>query len=117
MPLLVEVARGDLRLLEPLLDLLALPLATEAALLCAVTLLAWLAASTALGLYGIAGLLTMLLYVLVAASLAPAPVRALAALAGAPAYMFWKLLMIPRTRLTARSGTAWVRTKRNTEGK
>ena len=115
LPLLKEVAGGHLHMLEPLLDLMALPLATEGALLVGIVLCGWLASSGALLGYGLIGIATLLLYVVVAALVGPSPTRTLTALASAPGYLFWKLLMIPRTRLAARSGAAWVRTRRNTE--
>ena len=114
-PLAAKVATGRLHLLEPLLDLLALPLATGAALLAAAALLGWLTAVPWLLAYALLGLATLILYALVAAALGPRPARTLAALAQAPAYLAWKLLMIPRTRLAARGKTAWIRTPRNDE--
>ena len=113
MPLLREVALGHFRLLEPLLDLTAVPLATEAALLAAIVLCGWLAASAPLVTYGLTGIAALLFYVIVSALLGPSPTRTLAALAAAPGYLFWKLLMIPRTRLAARRDATWIRTKRN----
>ena len=115
--LLGKVLRGQARMLEPLLDLLALPLATEGALLIAVLAFGGLARSGALLAYGSAGVLSVLLYVVAAALLGPSPGRTLAALAAAPGYVLWKILMIPRTRLAARGGAAWVRTRRNVEDK
>ncbi len=115
LPLARKVIAGRLRLAEPLLDLLALPLATEGGLLCLVILCGWLGELRPLLAYGVAGLLTLAGYVCAAALLAPSPARSLAALASAPGYVLWKILLIPRTRLAARSGAAWVRTKRNTE--
>ena len=118
-PLVHKVLRGQLRMLEPLLDLLALPLASEAVLLVAIALCAplctWPAASIALSLYAAAGLVSVALYLIVAALLGPSPRSSLAALTAAPTYMLWKILLIPRTRLAARSNATWVRTKRNLE--
>ena len=114
-PLLREVLRGNLRLLEPLLDLLALPLATECVLLALALLLSFAAHLVWLSIYASLGLFAVLLYLLVAASLAPEPLRTLQALAAAPAYLAWKILLIPRTRLAARRNAAWVRTRRNAE--
>jgi len=111
--LALEVLRGQLKMLEPLLDLLAVPLATEAALLI-LTLTCGLAAHISLlAAYGAVGIATLVLYVVVAASLGPNTSGTLQALAAAPAFLAWKILMIPRTRLAARSDAAWVRTERN----
>jgi len=113
--LLGEVLRGRLRMIEPLLDLLALPLTTEAALLVLGLAMGIGAHLRWLTLYSVAGLCTLVLYVVAAALLGPEPVRALGALASAPAFLVWKVLMIPRTRLAARGDAAWVRTRRNVE--
>ena len=108
-PLLREVFGGHPRMLEPLLDLISLPLATVAGLLLVSLLppLLWLR------VYAVFGLLTLVLYVLVAASLGPDPGKTLQALARAPGYMLWKLALLPKTRLAARHNSAWVRTARN----
>jgi len=112
-PLAREVLRGRLRMIEPLLDLLAVPLATEAALLI-LTLTAGLAAHLYLLVaYGVVGSAVLALYVTVAATLGPDPWKTLRALASAPAFLAWKVMMIPRTRLAANSDAAWVRTERN----
>jgi GTP:adenosylcobinamide-phosphate guanylyltransferase len=109
--LLRSVLRGRRRMIEPLLDLLALPLATQTALLvlAAVLPVLWLR------LYAALGLAASALYILVAASLSPDPAGSVRALAAAPGYLFWKLLMIPRTRLAARKDATWIRTQRNAE--
>ncbi len=107
------VAAGNLRLAEPLLDLLALPLATEAALLAAALLLAIFAAIPWLGFYSIFALGTLILYVVVAATLGPEPARNLRALLAAPGYLVFKAAMIPATRRAARKDADWVRTERN----
>ena len=114
-PLALEVLRGRLRMLEPLLDLLALPLATEAALVILILSgglaahISWLAA------YGCLGLASIALYVIVAARLGPEPGATLGALASVPGFLIWKVMMIPRTRLATRADASWVRTARNSE--
>lgn len=112
-PLLKSVLHGRLRMVEPLLDLLAQPLATQVGLL----VLAAFIPVPWLRLYAVAAITGAVLYILVAASLSPDPGDALRALAAAPRYLVWKLLMSPRTRLTARKDAAWVRTQRNAETK
>ena len=110
------MAAGNLRLAEPLLDLLALPLATEAALLFAALLLSMLAAIPWLGFYSTFALGALVLYVGVAATLGPEPARNLRALLSAPAYLLFKAAMIPATRRAAKKDAAWVRTERNQSG-
>ncbi|SNS47654.1 Glycosyltransferase, catalytic subunit of cellulose synthase and poly-beta-1,6-N-acetylglucosamine synthase [Granulicella rosea] len=110
-PLTVQVLQGRWRMLEPLLDLLALPLATQVMLLIAAVILPVGWART----YGLIGLAATVAYMLVAAFLGPEPGQTLRALASAPGYMVWKLMMIPKTRAASRQNAAWVRTKRNIE--
>ncbi len=112
-PLLREVLRGRLAMLEPLLDLRALPLATEAALLLGALGLALVGRLPWLVVYSAGGLGAILLYVLASATLGPEPGATLRALAAVPGYMAWKVMMIPRTRLASRRDAAWVRTARN----
>lgn len=107
------VAAGELRLAEPLVDLLALPLATQMALLLGALLLSGLAAIPWLGAYSVLALGTVVLYVVTAAALGPQPARALRALLAAPGYLLFKLTLLPATRRAAHRDSAWVRTERN----
>ncbi len=109
LPLLKDVLRGRWRMVEPLADLVSLPLAAGAALLVLGLLLPvfWVR------LYAVTGLLVLLLYVVVSASFAASPGLAFKALASAPGYMLWKRAILPRTRSAARKNAAWVRTERN----
>lgn len=102
-------------MLEPLLDLLALPLATEAALLILILTSGLAAHIPWLAWYGVVGCASIGLYVLVAAMLGPQPGATLGALASVPGFLIWKVMMIPKTRLAARADAAWVRTARNSE--
>ena len=107
--LLRQVLRGRLSLTEPLLDLLALPLATQLPVLllaCALPLL-WLR------VYSVVGLFSAVLYLAVSCFLGPGSQTTFKALLAVPGYMFWKVIMIPRTLLAARHNTVWVRTERN----
>ena len=108
-PLLAQIFHGHLRMLEPLLDLLCLPLAWNVLLLLtslALPLL-WLR------LYAVIGLLSFVLYVVVAACLDSEPYESLRILLSVPGYLIWKLAQIPRTRRAARMDASWVRTQRN----
>ncbi len=106
--LLGAVARGRLRLLEPALDLLLLPLAFHAGLL--LLCLAW--PSATVSQCGAAGLLVLTLHVAAALDVGEASLRDLRALAIAPGYLAWKLLRLPATLLQARGDAPWVRTAR-----
>ena len=105
-PLLSEVLRGRMCLVEPLLDLLSLPLATVVVLLLLATL-------TPARIYAGLGLEIIGLYILIAALLGGEPLRDLAALVQAPFYLAFKIANLGRTRRAARSDAAWVRTERN----
>ena len=109
-----RVLHGQARSLEPLLDLLALPLATEAGLLALVLVSGVAARSPWLLGYGLLGFASIALYVIVAALLGPSPAATLGALAAAPGYVLWKVTLRVQTRRAANGG-AWVRTRRNSE--
>jgi cellulose synthase/poly-beta-1,6-N-acetylglucosamine synthase-like glycosyltransferase len=114
-PLFREVLRGKLKMLEPLLDLLAFPSATEGVVLAGALALGLAGQLKWLTAYAVFGICVMLLYVLVAASLGPDPAASLRAVASVPGYIAWKIWMIPKTRLASRKDATWVRTKRNAE--
>jgi cellulose synthase/poly-beta-1,6-N-acetylglucosamine synthase-like glycosyltransferase len=108
-PLIGRILRGRLRLLEPLCDLIGLPMAYGVfALLLAVCIpLAWLRWYAAISL-GI-----VLSHVLVAAWAGPDFLRTLQLLALAPLYILRKLWMIPGVLRGSSAKAAWVRTERN----
>jgi cellulose synthase/poly-beta-1,6-N-acetylglucosamine synthase-like glycosyltransferase len=104
--LAAEVLRGHLRLLEPLLDLLSLPLATVVVFLL-------LAFFTPARFCAFLGIEIIGLYVLIAALFGGEPLRDLAALLFSPFYLAFKIANFGRTRRAARDDAAWVRTERN----
>jgi cellulose synthase/poly-beta-1,6-N-acetylglucosamine synthase-like glycosyltransferase len=106
--LAVEAVRGRWRMLEPCLDLLLLPLAFHVVLL----LMALAVPSAISRTAGIAGLAVLVVHLTGAVRLAGGDYAALAA---APFYVAWKILMLPRVLRSARSGAAWVRTERARE--
>ena len=114
-PLAAQALRGRWRMVEPLLDLLALPLGSEVALLGLALLLGIASRTFWLTAYGVLGVFIVAVYLGVAAALGPRPEKSLKALAAAPGYLLWKLLLIARTRRAARADADWVRTTRNAE--
>jgi cellulose synthase/poly-beta-1,6-N-acetylglucosamine synthase-like glycosyltransferase len=109
--LLRGVLSGKLIFLEPLLELLLLPLAFHVALLT-------VAALTPLPLVrdvGLAGMAVVVLHLTAAIVVGGGNWRDIGTLAMAPLYVVWKLAMIPSVLRNARSDNAWVRTKRNAE--
>ena len=104
-----RLLRGRLRVLEPLADLLLLPLGFHVPLLVAAALvpfwptqvLAW------------AGLAIVAAHVATALALAGGGMRDLQALLRAPFYVLWKLRMLGAIRAGARKDAEWVRTPRD----
>ncbi|MFC6646325.1 glycosyltransferase family 2 protein [Granulicella cerasi] len=108
-PLLQEVLRGRIRLLEPLLDLIALPVGSGVPLLLLGLLppIAWTRT------YAATGLLALVLYVAVSAVLSGQPLAMLRALLSVPKYLVFKLLLRKQTKAAAEGNAGWVRTERN----
>ncbi|MBS1799368.1 MAG: glycosyltransferase family 2 protein [Acidobacteria bacterium] len=109
--LALSVLRGRFSMLEPLLELLLLPLAFHVALL-AVAISAPVPAARYIGLAGAA---IVLLHLFAAIVVGGGSWKDLGTLAAAPFYVLWKIMLIPSLLKNARSENAWVRTHRNTE--
>lgn len=104
-----EVLRGRLRLLDPLADLLLLPLAMHVALLLAALALApggWRTLAAA-------SLAAVAVHVVTGLRLIGAEAAHWRALAGVPAYIVWKLLLTARIVRSAGRQAAWVRSERD----
>jgi len=106
--LLRDVVRGRTRSLEPLMDLLLLPLGFHVVLLGLATLSLWTPARVA----GLAGLLVLALHLIAAIATSGGDWRDVMALLAAPGYIAWKLFQIPLLIRTSRANAAWVRTER-----
>ena len=106
--LLREISRGRLRLIEPLLELLLLPLAMHSllVLLCLAT------PDAGIRVYALTALAICAAHVMTAALRCGRGWADLAALASVPRYLLWKLALLPATVRGARRTTAWVRTER-----
>jgi hypothetical protein len=65
---------------------------------------------------GLAGAAVVVLHLIAAIVVGGGDWRDVGTLAVAPFYVLWKLMLIPKLVKNARSGNAWVRTKRNAEG-
>lgn len=107
-----RVLQGEVRLLEPLLELLLLPLALHVVLL----LVSLIAPSPWIRLYALSGLALVLVHLLGAVWRSGGTWRDLAALAAAPGYVLWKLVLIPTLLRSSRANSAWVRTERPASG-
>jgi hypothetical protein len=104
--LFLAVLRGQSRLIEPLAELLLLPLAYHVLLLL-ITL-----AVPALTYYALAALLLVGLHVLLAISKAGDALENCKALARVPFYIVWKVLLIPKLLRNAQRTAKWQRTDR-----
>jgi cellulose synthase/poly-beta-1,6-N-acetylglucosamine synthase-like glycosyltransferase len=106
--LLAGVFRGRVRQIEPFLDLLALPIASEVILLLVSACLPvlWLR------LYCLAAFAVLLLHITAATFKGPGIRRAMKALSMVPFYVVWKLWILPEIWRTSRLNAAWVRTQR-----
>jgi len=109
--LIRAILRGQFTMLEPLLDLILLPLAFHVALL----IVAISAPLPAVRYIGLGGAAIVLLHLFAAIVVGRGSWRDVGTLAVAPFYVLWKLMLIPSLLRNARSNNAWVRTNRNAE--
>jgi len=110
--LLKEILGGRIRLIEPLLELLLLPLAFHVVILLATLALPFAATRV----YAVVGLGVVALHIVAAILVGGGGAKGFAALAAAPFYVVWKLMLIPATLRTARKDAEWVRTERADAG-
>jgi cellulose synthase/poly-beta-1,6-N-acetylglucosamine synthase-like glycosyltransferase len=105
-----DVCFGQHTALEPLLDLLLLPLSYHVALLALLlaTPLPW-AQALAIG-----SLAVVAFHVVAAARVGGVPIRNLAAILYVPFYIAWKILLLPVTLAKAGRESPWLRTARET---
>jgi cellulose synthase/poly-beta-1,6-N-acetylglucosamine synthase-like glycosyltransferase len=107
-PLLRQLMRGRLRMVEPLLDLTSLPIGYAAFLL----LLALCLPLEWLRVYALIAGAVLGFHVLAAASVGNDLAGDLRILARAPGYVLWKLRVLPSILRSSRANAAWVRTER-----
>ncbi|NOS89938.1 MAG: glycosyltransferase [Methylococcaceae bacterium] len=103
-----QVLQGNTRLLEPLAELLLLPLAFHVVLLVLSLVLpvAWLQA------YALAALALVVAHVLLAIYYGGGGRADVQALVSVPFYIFWKLTLMPKLWRNARQDAHWQRTDR-----
>ncbi len=107
--LLREIQRGHYRLIEPLLDILSLPLAMGVLFL----LLALCLPCTWLRWYAAASLLVVCAHFVVAVKAGPHFWRGMGVLLMVPKYILWKIVLLPKILLNSRRNASWVRTHRD----
>ena len=106
--LLIAVLKGKRNLVEPLFELLLLPLSFHVAIL----VLTLLIPLTILQCYATAALLLVFLHVLIAIFLGGGSLKELKVIATVPAYVLWKLILLPQLWANSRHNAAWQRTDR-----
>lgn len=109
--LLRDVLRGRVRCAEPLLELLLLPLAFHVLLLVVACCAPW----WGVRIVGLAGVAIVMLHMVAAIVVGDGGWSDVKALATAPLYVLWKVMMIPKVLRGARKEQEWVRTERNSE--
>jgi cellulose synthase/poly-beta-1,6-N-acetylglucosamine synthase-like glycosyltransferase len=103
-----EILKGRFTLIEPMLDLLLLPLAFHVLLLAA-------AVATPFGparIYGLISLIIVGFHICAGIVVGGGGWRDFAVLIAAPPYVLWKLKMAPKILKSASFSTPWVRTER-----
>ncbi len=106
--LIRDIARGERRLIEPLLDLLLLPLAFHVVLLASLMLVP----NPFLKIYAASSLAMVLFHVLSAVWVGEGTKNDVLALLGAPLYILWKMTMVRSVVRSSRKKAEWVRTER-----
>ena len=107
-PLARQVLKGRLVLIEPLLDLLLLPLALHVVLLAPVLIVPF-----AFGrIYAAFALAVVIFHVIVTILIGGGGWRDMAVLLVVPLYVLWKLRLLPKILRAASGGTPWTRTER-----
>ena len=106
--LLKDVAKGNLRLIEPLLDLLLLPLGFHVLLLTALAALPFAATR----IYALCAFGLVTFHVGAAVVVGGGTRQDFAALLSAPFYVLWKLAAVPGIFRSASRNAEWVRTER-----
>jgi hypothetical protein len=109
--LATAVLRGQLRLIEPLLDLLSLPLAFQVLVLS----LLLFSPTALLRDYAAAALGLVIVHVFFAVCWSGKPLRSVAALAAAPFYIVWKMTTLVAIFSASRKNAYWVRSRRESE--
>jgi len=106
--LLRSVLSGRLRMLEPLMELMSLPLSYETLLLLSLAI----APAQPFGWYGVVGIGVVFLQVVASIALY-GDADDYKALASIPAYLAWKAMRLPHILATSRKDAKWIRTKRD----
>jgi len=106
--LLKSVGTGNWRLIEPLLDLLLLPLSYHVLILLLLVLIPFHFTQ----IYGLAALFLVLIHVTIAFIYGKCGWEDFKAILSVPPYLLWKLKFISKLRHVVKNGVDWIRTGR-----
>lgn len=106
--LAAEIVRGDAQLIEPLLELLLLPLAFQVVLLLITLTIPFVPARA----YALAALAVVGVHVVAGIKVGGGSIDDFASLLAAPFYIVWKLKMSSSILRLARHNAPWIRTER-----
>jgi len=106
--LIAELKRGNLLVLEPLVELFTLPMSYYLVFLLAMLILGGHASR----IYALVALLLLIVHVITAIVLAHGDWSDIAALAIVPFYVLWKLTLVQKIFIFSRSDSEWIRTPR-----
>ena len=106
--LLSHIIKGRFRLIEPLFDLLLLPLAFHVVLLIGILILG----SYSLKIFALTALMIVLFHISIAMFLGRATWKDWWALLNTPFYIVWKLTKLRGILSSAKKGRVWKRTRR-----
>jgi cellulose synthase/poly-beta-1,6-N-acetylglucosamine synthase-like glycosyltransferase len=107
-PLARQVLQGRLVLIEPLLDLLLLPLALHVVLLAAALIIPF----AFVRIYATFALAVAIFHIIVTILIGGGGWRDVAVLLVVPLYILWKLRLLPKVLRAASGDTPWTRTER-----
>lgn len=106
--LLAGAVSGKLRLIEPALELLLMPLAFHVSILAVTALMPFVLAR----IYAALALAVVAVHIVAGIVVGGGDLGDFAALLGAPFYVVWKLASLPKTLQSARNAAPWIRTDR-----
>jgi len=106
--LLKQILKGNFLLIEPLLDLLLLPLSYHALLLLLLLAIPF----SIIRLYALTGLGIILVHLLMAIKLGRGGMRDVLALAFSPFYLLWKIFALQSILKAAQKKWKWIRSER-----
>jgi hypothetical protein len=108
-PLTRELLNGNVRALEPLLELMTLPLSFHVSMLAVLLLIG----SAGFRIYAVAALALIVVHLAVAVIVAGGKLDDLRVLLAAPVYIAWKVMLSVNIVRFARKDAKWLRTERS----